>query len=86
MFRKDSYYIFKKGNKTNLENYRPIAIVPTFAKIFESLLNDDIINYFESNQLFSPAQFGFRKKRSTVDAIISLLRHCFDGLENKKNC
>lgn len=51
--------IYKKGYKSQLEYYRPISIISTLSKIFEILLNKQIINYFEENSLFSKCQFGF---------------------------
>ncbi len=41
---KNSYIvpIFKKGNKSNPTNYRPISLTSTFSRIFESVLHDKI--------------------------------------------
>jgi hypothetical protein len=32
--------IFKKGNRTQVENYRPISLICNFSKVFESILYD----------------------------------------------
>lgn len=33
--------LHKKGDKQNLNNYRPISILSTFSKIFEKLINQE---------------------------------------------
>ena len=76
--------IFKKGNNLEFTNYRPISIIPTVSKVFEILLKNQITAYFEHNYLFSNRQFGFRAKHSTINAVISLVKHCLDELENGK--
>ena len=40
-------------------------------------------NFFESNLILSPTQFGFRKNMSTEDAIISLTKSLYSSLNNK---
>lgn len=55
--------IFKKGNKQNVEDYRPISMVPWFSKIIESILAKRITDYFISKNLFFPKQYGFQKKK-----------------------
>lgn len=75
--------LFKKGSKADYVNYRPVSIIPIIAKTFEVLLNNKLISYFESNELFSKDQFGFRPKRGTIDAIVSFMYDCLCGLDAK---
>jgi hypothetical protein len=42
--------LFKKGDKDNMNNYRPISIVPTFSKVFEYLLKKQITKFFDNNK------------------------------------
>ena len=65
-------------------NYRPITTAPVMSKVFEQLLYDQIINYFENNSHFCNCQYGFRKNRSTIDVVMSLVKDCLDGLQNRK--
>ena len=48
--------VFKRGSRTNLSSYTPISLVPTFSKVFESVLEVQITAYFEDNNLFSSCQ------------------------------
>jgi len=58
--------IFKGGDTKNLDNYRPISVLPAFSKILERVVHFQLYEYLENNKLLSPYQFGFRKNRSTA--------------------
>ena len=58
--------LFKKGKKDNVENYRPISLTCICCKIMESIICDQIMSYFMTNNLFCDNQYGFIKGRSAV--------------------
>ena len=64
--------IFKKGDRKEASNYRPISILSQFDKILEKLIYSRIINFIEKNDLLCENQFGFRKNSSTIFAINSI--------------
>lgn len=61
--------IYKAGDSTLLNNYRPISILPFFSKIIEKTLNSRLTNFLDKFQLLSSKQFGFRAGFSTNTAI-----------------
>lgn len=61
--------IYKSGDKDSVSNFRPISILPTMSKIVERLMNVRLVDFLEKNNLLSPSQFGFRRGKSTNDAV-----------------
>ena len=41
--------IFKNGSKTDLNNYRPISVIPAVTKIFEKIIYDQLYIYLNVN-------------------------------------
>jgi hypothetical protein len=60
--------IFKKGDPALCENYRPICVLSIAYKILASMLKQRLLDAGVEQRLWE-TQFGFRKKRSTADAI-----------------
>lgn len=77
--------VLKKGDSTAPNNYRPISLVPVLSKVFEKVINMQIIKFLEINNLLFGNQFGFRKGRSTCDAVLKFIQNCLDGKESKCN-
>lgn len=76
--------VFKKGNPEDPGNYRPISLLSIILKIFEKCIASRLTHFFESNNLFTPCQFGFRKNRNTVLGILELVScvlESFDSLD-----
>ena len=62
--------LYKKGAKFDPGNYRPISLLSFFDKIFEKILCRQLTKFLEKYQVFYAYQFGFRKRHSTVQALI----------------
>ena len=62
--------IFKTGSKTDLNDYRPISVIPAVAKIFEKIVYDQLYNYLNVNHLLTSCQSGFRSLHSTLTALL----------------
>ena len=62
--------IFKNGSKSDLNNYRPISVIPTVAKIFEKIIYDQLYQYLNENGLLHSGQCGFRSLHSTLTALL----------------
>ena len=61
--------VHKKGDKADLNNYRPITVIPVLAKLFASVLTRRLADWTERNNLRAPTQAGFRANRGTSDQL-----------------
>ena len=75
--------LLKKGNKEDVSNYRGITIMSNLGKLFTNVLNARLVDFCEENDIISDSQFGFRKGRSTIDAIF-ILKGIVDSVLNSK--
>jgi hypothetical protein len=46
--------LYKKKNKQLPENYRPISLLPIIAKIFDTIINNQIMNHLTTHNIISP--------------------------------
>lgn len=61
-----------KGVKTDMDNYRGIAVGSVFGKIFSLCLLHRLDEWAEYYDLRAQGQFGFRKERGTSEATFTL--------------
>ena len=72
--------IHKKDDKTQINNYRPISLLPAISKILENIVYKRLLSFLTINNIIILSQFGFRKNHSTDFAIIQLLDKITDLL------
>lgn len=65
--------LFKSGDSKNVNNYRPISILSSINKVFETVIKRRLVKFLEVNNILNACQFGFRKNRSTVSAALKLV-------------
>ena len=74
--------IHKKGDKTDVGNYRTIAILSPISKVLEKIIQKRIVSYFNKRNLFNKNQFGFRSGHSTDQVIAALILEIDDSLND----
>ena len=75
--------IFKSGDNTVLNNYRPISILPAISKVLEKLVCNRLVGFLEENDILYKHQYGFRSKHSTTHPVLQLINDIADA--NDKN-
>ena len=74
--------IYKKGDTSKYENYRPISLLNSTYKVFAAIIQKRVADGIDEH--LQQTQFGFRKKKSTADAIF-LTRRVAEYGEKTKN-
>ena len=72
--------IFKKNNRTDPSNYRPISLISVINKLMEKLMFKQINKFIEKHNIMYDYQFGFRKDHSTTLAIMEICENIIDTL------
>lgn len=76
----------KGGDKDDVNNYRPISVLPSISKILEKLINNRLLNYLNKYNLISKSQFGFRQGLSTEDAVTALSSIVTGHVDQGRKC
>jgi hypothetical protein len=75
--------IFKKGNNSDPENYRPISVLASFAKVLETALYVRLSEHITLNNMLTDQQYDFRRDYSTDEAIFKLIYEVLNVLNDK---
>ena len=73
--------VFKKEDASLLNNYRPVSVLPVIPKIYERIMQKQILEYIDKH--VSPHLCGYRKGYSTQIALISMLGKWKLSIDNK---
>ena len=76
--------IHKSGPTSQVNNYRPISILPSLSKILEKIAYQQLMEFFNHNNLLTNSQYGFRPQRSTESALQCFTDHVLDAFDNDR--
>ena len=62
--------LFKQGEPSDLNNYRPISVISVIAKVFERIFYDQLYNILTNEDIISNHQSGCRSLHSTLTALL----------------
>lgn len=69
---------------SNIQNYRPISLLPVFLKIFNKTIKNSIDSHLNTLNFLPERSFGFRKDFSTNDYFVNLLSEIEKNRNNQK--
>ena len=72
------------GDRQSPSQYRPISLLCIISKIFESIINQQIMIHLSQTNLLSDVQYGFRSARSTADVLTVITDRISGALD--KSC
>ena len=73
--------IFKKNDKLNKKNFRPVSVLTSISKIFEYVLNDQLVAHFDV--IFHELLSAFRKGYSCQSILLKFIEDAKIALDNK---
>ena len=76
--------LFKKGDPEQIDNYRPISILPAISKIIENTIFIQLYEYFNTNDLLYKSQYGFRPKHSAELAALEIVDKIIYQMDNSE--
>jgi hypothetical protein len=77
--------IHKGGSRVNVENYRPISVLPVLNKVVEKIISKRIKSFFTSTQnMLYTHQFGFRDRSGTENAVVEVMSEVLQQVDKKK--
>ena len=75
--------IFKKGDRLQPINYRPISLTSITCKMLEHIITSNIMQHLDKHNILHDAQHGFRKNRSTETQLIQLIDNLAHNIDNR---
>ena len=78
--------LYKKGDKNDVCNYRPISLLNFFSKIIEKIINDKLHSYLNKYQIISTHQHGFCRGRSVDTAIYDYTSNIHNCIDRRAPC
>lgn len=73
--------IYKKGDPSNIKNYRPVSLLPSLSKVFERAIYNRLYKYFDTFNILSKHQYEFLPRRSTELAIYNTVTYIMENLD-----
>ena len=74
--------VYKKGDKHNPINYRPISLTCISCKLLEHIIASNMMSFLEQNSIIYDLQHGFRSSRSCETQLISFIQDLFKANDN----
>ena len=76
--------LFKGGSTEELNNYRPISLLPIFDKIIEKIVHRQLYAFLDEHGAFFKNQFGFKKRTSTGHSLIEITEKIKESVDSGK--
>lgn len=78
--------IHKSGPRDAPSNYRPISLLSIVSKVLEKVANNRLVCFLENTGAINSRQFGFRRGKSTEDAVSLLVDMVAKHLDSGVRC
>jgi hypothetical protein len=76
--------LFKKGDRENMANYRPISLLTPLSKVFEKIIYERLLQHINVNNILVKEQFGFRPDTSANKASYRSINEILNAMNERK--
>ena len=76
--------IYKKGDKKDPANYRPVSLTSICCKVMEHILCSNISKHLDKHTILSDNQHGFRAKRSCETQLVQTIEDLSKSINDKQ--
>lgn len=74
--------LYKAGDRTDPNNFRPISILPVVGKLCEKIVCFQLTSYLSENNILCDEQHGFRPCRSTETAMLDTVSYLSSNMDS----
>jgi hypothetical protein len=75
--------IYKKGEKSNPANYRPVSLTCIACKLMEHIVTSQLMQHANRHNLLYDLQYGFREKRSCETQLLGFVDDLMNNMRGK---
>ena len=75
--------LHKNKDRCEVSNYRPVSLLTSFSKIFETVMQRRILKHIINYNILSTEQYGFRLGLRTNNATYKLTNEILNAMNNK---
>ena len=76
--------LHKGGDNSDVNNFRPVSLLPIQGKLIEKIVHDRFMSHFENNRILDHRQGGFRKNHSTTNTSIEFINDVYKAMNDGK--
>jgi len=77
--------LFKKGDRQDKTNYRPVSLLPSLSKILQKVVFCHLYKFLLDIGFLNKLQSGFRPGDSTVSQLVYLVHQIYEALDLGKD-
>ena len=73
--------LYKKGNRSDPSNYRPVSLTCIICKVMEKIVKEDIIDHLKRNNIIRDSQHGFIRGRSCLTNLLDFFEEIYEHMD-----
>lgn len=76
--------VYKRGEKSDINNYRPISVLPIITGVFERHISKCLVSFLEQHRLIYEQQSGFRQRHSCLTSLTKIIDTWLTAINNNE--